>query len=566
MDNEANEVVKSPELSIVQPSPEASALSFARNTLPVHSVPRSIFTLSAEHFERLKLLAQMCSGSQLTYAKDGSKSLTQGDIFLIMLKGIELGLEPMSALASIDLIKGNPTLDPQGMLALIYRSGQLENIAIESTDAYCKVMMKRFSKTEHQETFTMDDARRMMTTEWVDGVKRTIPLAEKHNWQQMPKIMLKWRCVAACCRVVFPDIIQGLYTPEELGADVDVLDDGTMLVVQKPAQPAQQQQPKPQSTVNQQQARKDLGGGDTRGPVGREPEQSTQQPATTTPESEPPAPKQPQWYIDNRSAFLDKLIEFTAAGTPDAVEAAALKLIGANDWSGYLTKKGADAVADVRKAWEAKQKPAQPKNGKKGTPLTDELIDDLETALWSWFDRDPVEVLEVLDIEDWNMLKTYEHAESEAKRVASENAWPVITTKVLYQQMGNPALVFSTAVGEVRGYGRTTKIKTMVGEGYYDANHFADMTVFTGTPKERDSAWIDIEPLKLTWDWNTPKDPTAQPYQNVIDAKPFIQTSAPDAPDDAAAESDSDVDLDDWLKDDVVIVPATDAVEEPEKV
>jgi hypothetical protein len=40
--------------------------------------------------------------------------------------------------------------------------------------------------------------------------------------------MLKWRCVSDAIRVVCPEIIAGMYTPEELGADVWVTDDGSM--------------------------------------------------------------------------------------------------------------------------------------------------------------------------------------------------------------------------------------------------------------------------------------------------------------------------------------------------
>ncbi len=43
--------------------------------------------------------------------------------------------------------------------------------------------------------------------------------------------MLRWRAVSACARVVFPDIISGLYTAEEMGAEVVLDEDGAMQVV-----------------------------------------------------------------------------------------------------------------------------------------------------------------------------------------------------------------------------------------------------------------------------------------------------------------------------------------------
>ena len=64
----------------------------------------------------------------------------------------------------------------------------------------------------------MDDADRMLTTEWQNGNKRTIKLSEKANWKQQPATMRKWRAISACCRVLFSDVIMGLYTSEEVAA------------------------------------------------------------------------------------------------------------------------------------------------------------------------------------------------------------------------------------------------------------------------------------------------------------------------------------------------------------
>lgn len=58
----------------------------------------------------------------------------------------------------------------------------------------------------------------MKTQEYVNGEKKTISLSEKYNWKQQPQVMRKWRAVAKCARVAFPDVIAGLYTPDELGA------------------------------------------------------------------------------------------------------------------------------------------------------------------------------------------------------------------------------------------------------------------------------------------------------------------------------------------------------------
>jgi hypothetical protein len=150
----------------------------------------------------------------------------------IAMHGAELGIPIWTALNNINVIQGKPSASPQLMLALINRSGQLEDMSIDVNDERAIVTMKRKGRTAHIEEFSMADARQMMTTEYVNGQRKQIPLAEKYNWKQMPQTMMKWRAVAACARVAFPDCILGLYTPEEMGADVSVDDEGNMTVIE----------------------------------------------------------------------------------------------------------------------------------------------------------------------------------------------------------------------------------------------------------------------------------------------------------------------------------------------
>lgn len=139
----------------------------------------------------------------------------------IMLTGRELGIGTMAALNNINVIAGKPTVSPQLMLALINSSKELEDFSVTDDGKACTVMMKRRGRKPHTEAFSMEDAARMKTTEGYGENKKTISLSEKYNWKQQPATMRKWRAVAACARVVFPDVILGLYTPEELGAAID---------------------------------------------------------------------------------------------------------------------------------------------------------------------------------------------------------------------------------------------------------------------------------------------------------------------------------------------------------
>jgi hypothetical protein len=127
----------------------------------------------------------------------------------IILQGRELGIGAMAALQTINVIQGKPTISPQLMLALINRSGQLEDIKMESNATAATCMMKRKGRMPHTVKFGEVEAK-------------NLGLFGKDNYKKQPGTMFQWRAVAMCARVVFPDVILGLYTPDEMGADMDL--------------------------------------------------------------------------------------------------------------------------------------------------------------------------------------------------------------------------------------------------------------------------------------------------------------------------------------------------------
>ena len=175
----------------------------------------SLLTLSDSRLARIKDLARTLARSKQIWGS--TKGMTAPDIYLIMLKGIELGLEPMAAVDLIHSVNGKPTLSPQGMLSMIHRSGKLVSMKIDSKPTQCTVTMQR-DKSTYIGTFTMENAKAM-------------GLAEKDNWKKQPEVMLKWRAVSAVCREAFPDVIQGVYPPEELDPGLPVDGNGTIIEV-----------------------------------------------------------------------------------------------------------------------------------------------------------------------------------------------------------------------------------------------------------------------------------------------------------------------------------------------
>lgn len=160
----------------------------------------------------------------------------------IMTLGRELGIGAWAALNGINVIQGKPTVSPQLMLAMINAKGQLEDMVITDEDGVCSVTMKRRGRTPHTAAFSMQDAAAM-------------GLSNKDNWKKQPAIMRQWRAVAACARVVFPDVILNLYTPEEMGANVVADEQGNMTIVDvKRDEPRQLPQGEPHTTPEQPSA------------------------------------------------------------------------------------------------------------------------------------------------------------------------------------------------------------------------------------------------------------------------------------------------------------------------
>ena len=128
----------------------------------------------------------------------------QGVLSTVLL-GRELGMPAMAALRSVHVIEGKHSLSADLMVALVLKSGFCEYFQmIESTDTICTFETKRkTSPNPIRISYTTLDAEKA-------GIGR------KGNWAKMPKQMLRARAKSELARLEYPDLLAGLYTPEEL--------------------------------------------------------------------------------------------------------------------------------------------------------------------------------------------------------------------------------------------------------------------------------------------------------------------------------------------------------------
>ena len=124
-------------------------------------------------------------------------------ILAVMLAGSVLGIGPMQALQSINIIKGKPALSAELMRALVLSAGH--QIIVEANDLEATATCKRQGWEDWKTvSFSLDDAKRA-------------GLTSNPVWSKYPRAMVSARVTSEACRLYFPDIISGLsYTPEEI--------------------------------------------------------------------------------------------------------------------------------------------------------------------------------------------------------------------------------------------------------------------------------------------------------------------------------------------------------------
>ena len=150
-------------------------------------------------FDRAWQLAEIVVASKLAPALTSPEQA-----FLVLATGHELGLTAMQSIRSIHIVDGKPCLSADLIVALVLKSGKCEFFnEIESSDKSATWTTKRVNGAETRATFTIDDAKRA-------------GLNGKQNWQKYPAVMLSHRAAAMLARKVYPDVMIGLYDPEEL--------------------------------------------------------------------------------------------------------------------------------------------------------------------------------------------------------------------------------------------------------------------------------------------------------------------------------------------------------------
>ena len=180
-------------------------------------------------FSQLQAAAQVLYKSRyFSDVQDEAKAIVK------VMAGAELGLPPFASMTGIHIIQGKPALGANVIATLIKNDPRYNYRVLEHTDNVCRIQFYEDGQPCGVSEFTAKDAQKA-------GTK---------NMDKYPKNMLFARAISNGAKWYAPGIFGGapVYTPDELGADVD--EDGaiiegsyTQASASEPAQPKQRLEP-----------------------------------------------------------------------------------------------------------------------------------------------------------------------------------------------------------------------------------------------------------------------------------------------------------------------------------
>lgn len=163
-------------------------------------VPDNRLPAEAMSFAVMERMAATVAKSGLFGMKTAEQALT------LMALAQSEGIHPMTAVRDYHIIEGRPSLKADTMLARFQQAGgKVEWLSL--TD---KKVEAKFSHA----------AGGIATIAWTIEMAQTAGLAGRNVWKSYPRAMLRSRVISEGVRTVFPSVISGVYTPEEI-VDLD---------------------------------------------------------------------------------------------------------------------------------------------------------------------------------------------------------------------------------------------------------------------------------------------------------------------------------------------------------
>lgn len=157
------------------------------------------------NFELMQRTAQaMVTSGFFKDTRDLSQAIVK------VMAGAELGLPPFASMTGINIIQGKPALGSNVIATLVKNSGRYDYRVKQCDEKATILTWYDNGQAVGESSFTIEEASRA-------------GLTGKDNWKKYPSDMLFARAISRGARRFAPGIFGGspVYTPDELGADVD---------------------------------------------------------------------------------------------------------------------------------------------------------------------------------------------------------------------------------------------------------------------------------------------------------------------------------------------------------
>ena len=141
-------------------------------------------------------MAEVAAGSKMFGFKNPQEAMA------IMLLCQAENLHPAVAMRDYHVIQGRPALKADAMLARFQQAGGSVNWKDYTDEKVTGIF-------SHPSGGTLE-------VSWSLAQAKSIGIANKDNWRNYPRAMLRARCVSEGIRSVYPGCVVGVYTPEEI--------------------------------------------------------------------------------------------------------------------------------------------------------------------------------------------------------------------------------------------------------------------------------------------------------------------------------------------------------------
>jgi len=144
----------------------------------------------------IQAMAEVAAGSRMFGFKNPQEAMA------IMLLCQAEDLHPAIAMRDYHVIQGRPALKADAMLARFQQAGG-------------SVSWKEYTDDVVTGLFSHPQGGSLEVT-WTLNKAKLIGIANKDNWKNYSRAMLRARCVSEGIRSVYPGCVVGVYTPEEV--------------------------------------------------------------------------------------------------------------------------------------------------------------------------------------------------------------------------------------------------------------------------------------------------------------------------------------------------------------